>query len=307
MPIDQLSNFASKSAGIPADIFLSLCASAAVIITALIIRRISATVVIKRSEDVKVRYRRLKALNYAVVTVAVLITVRIWSAGFQPLATFLGLLTAAVVIALQDLVRCAAGWLFLIWRKPFVAGDRIQIGDHAGDVIDIRLFQFSLAEIGKWVDAEQTTGRILHIPNSRIFTDPIANYTRGFAFIWNEIPVLITFESSWQRAKQILFGIISDYHSNNSSAADHKIRETGKEYLIYFSKLTPAVYTSTRESGILLTIRYIVDPRQRRNSEEIIWESILTEFGRCRDISLAYPSFRVIGSQKATAEKQRKY
>ena len=82
---------------------------------------------------------------------------------------------------------------------------------HAGDVIDIRLFQFSINEIGNWVDADQSTGRIIHIPNGIVFTEPQANYTAGFQYIWNEIPVLVTFESDWKKAKQILTDIVNHH------------------------------------------------------------------------------------------------
>ena len=59
-------------------------------------------------------------------------------------------------------------------------------------------------EIGNWVDADQNTGRIVHIPNGKIFTETLANYGKGFEYIFNEIPVLITFESDWKKAKKNL-------------------------------------------------------------------------------------------------------
>jgi hypothetical protein len=62
--------------------------------------------------------------------------------------------------------------------------------------------------------------------------------------------------------------------------------------LIYFKTLTPTVYTTVRDSGVLLTLRYIVKPRQRRGSEQDIWETILREFARHDAISLAYPTTR---------------
>src|SRR5256885_6154499 len=46
---------------------------------------------------------------------------------------------------------------FILWRRPFEVGDRIQIGPHAGDVIDLGLFQFTLNEIGAWVQDRKST------------------------------------------------------------------------------------------------------------------------------------------------------
>ncbi len=63
--------------------------------------------------------------------------------------------------------------------------------------------------------------------------------------------------------------------------------------MIYFKKLTPIVYTTVKDSGVLLTIRYIVKPRQRRTAEKEIWEAILTQFDQHDDIELAYPTTRI--------------
>ena len=70
------------------------------------------------------------------------------------------------------------------------------------------------------------------------------------------------------------------------------MRRAAKKYLIVAGKLTPTVYTSVKESGVMLTIRYLVDPRQRRSTEEKMWEDILVAFSVEPSISLAYPTTR---------------
>ena len=62
--------------------------------------------------------------------------------------------------------------------------------------------------------------------------------------------------------------------------------------MIFYRNLTPVVYTKVSQSGVLLTIRYLTAPRQRRGSSEAIWEEILREFARCDDIDFAYPTQR---------------
>jgi hypothetical protein len=47
-----------------------------------------------------------------------------------------------------------------------------------------------------------------------------------------------------------------------------------------------------KENGVLLTIRYLCEPRRRRDSEEAIWEEILEKFANCPDIDFAYPTQR---------------
>jgi len=206
-------------------------------------------------------------------------------------------LSAGIAIALKDVVANFAGWLFIISRRPFSVGDRIQIGNYAGDVIDTRVFQFTLLEIGNWVNADQSTGRIVHIPNGMVLSEVLANYSKGFQYIWNEIPVLITFESNWKKAKKILQKIADKDAEQLSKAAEKRVKEASKKFMILYSKLTPIVYTSVQDSGVLLTIRYLCEPQRRRDSEQVIWEDILKEFTRNNDIDFAYPTQRFYNSK----------
>ncbi len=125
-----------------------------------------------------------------------------------------------------------AAWAFIIWRRPFEVGDRIQIGPHAGDVIDLGLFQFTLNEIGAWVNADQSSGRIIHVPNGKVFTDPVANYNKGFKYIWNEVPVVVTFESDWRKAKQILAKIAVKHAEHLTAQAEQELLTASRQYLI---------------------------------------------------------------------------
>ncbi len=246
----------------------------------------------RQTTDVKIRYKWKKVLNYILAAIVLLLLVEVWFEGFHNMGTYIGLLSAGLAIALKDLVTNVAGWFFIVVRRPITVGDRIEIGRVKGDVIDIRLFQFTILEIGNWVDADQSTGRIIHVPNGKVFTESQANYTRGFQFIWNEIPVLLTFESEWQKAKAILQSIVERHTEHLTRAAEEKIKQAARKYMIFYSRLTPTVYTNVRDSGVLLTIRYICDPRNRRGTEELIWEDILREFALHSDIDFAYPTRR---------------
>ena len=257
-----------------------------------LLRKIVLYFIFHRSKDIKIQYRWRKTSSYIAFTIGFLLVGRIWFEGFQAVATFFGLLSAGLAIALKDPLVNLAGWAFILWRKPFEVGDRIQIGETSGDVIDIRIFQFSLMEIGNWVDADQSTGRIVHIPNEKVFTEVQANYSKGFEHIWNEIPVLVTFESNWKKAKEILGNIVNKNAEQLSTGAEEKIKAASKKFMIFYTKLTPIVYTSVRDSGVLLTLRYLCDPKKRRASEQAMWENILSEFSKCSDIDFAYPTQR---------------
>jgi small-conductance mechanosensitive channel len=278
--------------GIRPDVQSQLAASLAAIVVVVAARWLVLSVAWRRVTDVRQRYRWRKTATYVAVTVGLIVVGRIWFAGLREITTFLGLLSAGLAIALKDLVADLAGWGFILWRRPFVVGERIQIGADAGDVIDLRIFQFSLLEIGNWVDADQSTGRILHIPNGRVITDVVANYSRGFQYIWDELPVLVTFESNWRAAKTLLGEIAARHAASVTGEAARQLEEASRTFMIVYSKLTPIVYTSVKDSGVLLTMRYLCEARKRRGVAEAIWEDVLTAFAQRDDIDFAYPTTR---------------
>lgn len=263
-----------------------------VVVLLTISRSVAILVIRRQTEDAMKRYHARRAVMYIYGLLVLVLIGAIWTRGLVSLVSFLGLVSAGVAIAMHDTIANVAGWLFILARRPFKVGDRIEIDGISGDVIDVRVFQFSLVEIGNWVDAEQSTGRIVHVPNSLVLREPLANYHIGFEYIWNEIPVLITFESDWKKAKQLLRRIARQYAEHLSAGAQEQLRRAASKYMIFYGALTPTVYTSVKESGVLLTVRYMVAPRQRRSSAEHIWEAILDEFAADPTIELAYPTTR---------------
>lgn len=269
-----------------------LGATLAVVLILWLVRRIIIGMVWSRTHDARIRYRWQKATAYVAWVLGVVLVARIWVGLFENVGTVVGLAGAGVAIALKDVLTDVAGWAYLFWRRPFKVGDRIQIGANAGDVIDIRLFHFTLNEIGNWVQADQSTGRIIHVPNTRVLTEVVANYSEGFEYIWNEIPVVVTLESDWEKAKKILTDIVTRDSAEIVRAAEESVRASTRKFMIFYHTLTPIVYTSVNDNGIVLTARYLCEPRRRRNTEQTIWEDVLRAFARENDIDLAYRTVR---------------
>ena len=257
-----------------------------------LVRFLCNVIIKKRIPDAMKSYRWRRAILYSYSVLLIVLIGPIWIKGIASLTTFLGLASAGVAVAMHDTIANVAGWFFIMSRKPFKVGDRIEIGQITGDVIDIRIFQFSVVEVGNWIDADQSTGRIVHVPNSKVLRETLANYQIGFEYIWHEIPVLITFESDWKKAKRLLQKIANDNVENLLKGAQEQIRRAAEKYFIFYGTLTPIVYTAVKDSGVLLTMRYLVNPRQRRSSEQQIWESTLDAFDEEDDIELAYPTTR---------------
>lgn len=142
-------------------------------------------------------------------------------------------------------------------------------------------------------DADQSTGRIIHCPNGKVFTQPIFNYTRGFEYIWNEIKIIVTFESNWKKAKDIIQDIGSKDDMDLGDKVRRKIERMSKKYMIRYEKLTPIVWTKIVDSGVELTLRYLTEAQKRRSTQDAICQDILDKFSKEKDINFAYPTYRI--------------
>lgn len=262
-----------------------------VIATLLILRFFIRIIIEKKIDDHKKVYKLKKFISYVTYILIIFIAGTIWSEDFTQLIAFL---SAGLAITLKEPIENVFGWLFIITTKPFDVGDRIQIGDNAGDVIDIRMFEFTIMEIGNWVQLDQSTGRMIHIPNGKIFREALSNYNRGFKYIWNEIEVIITFESDYKKAKEIILDIANTYCEKIRGEARENLKEVSKKYMIYYNKITPIVYTEVRDNGVALLVRYLCKPQKRRVSTSLIWEEILDRFNEEENIDFAYNTQRVI-------------
>ena len=259
-----------------------------------ILRRVAMRVVRKQISEPRALYHWGKATSYVATVAAVLLVGPIWLEGVGSVGTFLGLLTAGVAIALKEPLADLAGWGFILWRKPFQLGDRVQIGDVSGDVVDIRLFEFTVLEIGNWVDADQSTGRVVHVPNARLFSQPLANSTQHFPYIWHEIPVLITFESNVEKARSLIESVVNEVGASSEYEVREAMRRASERFLIFYKNISPIVYLTVQDSGVLLTARYLCNPRARRGTTEEFWTRILEGFAVDPELDLAYPTYRII-------------
>lgn len=268
-----------------------LMVTAAVVVALFLTRFLIVAVVHRRIEDSAVWYRTRKTLTYVTTLVGVVIVAAIWFEGTGVL-TYVGFLTAAVAIALSDVLKNFAGWLYIFLRRPFRLGDRIEIAGRRGDVIDIRLFRFTMLEVGGRV--RQITGSMLHMPNGMLFTEPLTNDTEGFGYIWHEIPVLVTFESDWEAAEQLVLEAVKAASETISpDQVAHELRRTAVEYRFQIADLAPSVIVTVEDSGVLLTGRLLVKAKGgRRPAEQQVWRALLKSFAKHHNIDLAYPTVR---------------
>lgn len=241
------------------------------------------------------RHKTRKFSYYGGSVVTLLGLFFLWSGTGAEIALTISVIGAGLAFALQQPVTSLAGWLYIITNRPYDVGDRIEVGDVSGDVIDIRLFKTVLLEssLEGLGGGTQNTGRIADFPNSNVFGLNIFNYSRGFEYVWNEYPILVTFESNWQKAHDELTDIVNKETSQFESPASAQINRMMRSYMMQDEKLSSKVYVMIKDSGVELGLRYLTPIRQRRVIRDSISRQVMELFEREPDLEFAYPTYRI--------------
>jgi small-conductance mechanosensitive channel len=284
--------FANASRG---EIVSQVIWSLVVVVGLLIVRRAIGRLLDKRFTDPADRYRWNKVLRSVTWAVIAVIVAAIWLDGVSGLATVIAIIAAGLAIALRDPIVDLGGWLYISGRHPFKVGDRIAIAGERGDVVDISPFVFTLMQVGDAVaGTRQSTGRLVLVPNKFIFTNPLVNENLVFDYIWHEIPVVVTFESDWQRAKEILEETVNRHAAHLAPDAEAQAQASLTQYMVSVASFEPRVFTRAVNSGVELTMRFLCEVRQPREMEMAIWEDVLRAFADEPRIDLAYTTSRVV-------------
>ena len=233
-------------------------------------------------------YRTSKFVGRVAALASIVAVIVIWTPQQADLLTLLTVIGAGLAIATREALLSSLGWFHLLVRATYKQGDRIEINDVRGDVVDVRFLHTTLMEIGGWVDADQSTGRLVHIPNAWVFQHAVYNYSAGFNFIWNEIPFTVTFRSDWEAAREIILRFAEETSETAAQEMKAQLKRMASEYLVHYRILTPFVYARVVENGVQLTLRYLCPERSRRGSTHTLTMQILNAFKAHGGIEMAY-------------------
>lgn len=230
-------------------------------------------------DDKKKFYRNRNAQIFLTIILVAIIFL-MWGEKLEGLITLVSFISAGIAIAIREIIFNFFAGAYLKFRKPFEVEDRIEIDNIKGDVINIHALGFEILEVGERIEGEQSTGRIVHIPNSYIFKKTVKNYTKAFKYIWDEITVKIPLTADMEKTQEILYTILFDNETlkevpiKMESAVDEIILE----YRIYYNNFDPIIYTKIVDSHVELYLRYLVHPKKARNVQDEINLRILEEY-----------------------------
>lgn len=201
----------------------------------------------------------------------------IWETHLQNFIYLISFISAGIALSLKDIILNFFSGIYIRLKKPFDVEDRVVVNEIEGDVVNINTMNFEVLEISNREDGEQSTGVIINIPNSVVFTTPIKNYTKVFKYIWNEITVKIPLDSNVKKVKSELYRIVNtnEVIQQIPNKMENQINNAITDYRIFYNKLKPIIYTKVVDDHIELSVRYLVHPKKARNVESDIWNKIL--------------------------------
>lgn len=222
----------------------------------------------------KARFVFVKKISLFSTMLIIIVNLMIWEKFIVRFITLISFLTAAIAYSLRDTIMNFFCGIYIRIAKPFVIEDRIMIDDYLGDVINITALSFEILEVSK--DNFQSTGTIIHIPNSKIFSGSLKNYVKVFKYIWHEMEIKVPIDSDIKNAKGQLYKIINS-HEVLKKIPTKMERElsNNSNYRIYFNKLDPIIYTTITDKYVSLKVRFLVHPKKLRNIQSEIWNEVL--------------------------------
>jgi len=257
-----------------------------------LIKKFTLKLVRKKSDNERTVYLWTKYSYYIFFFISLIIIIDLWFEGFTKVLTLFGLLAAGIAFALKEPIVNLFGWVYIFWRGPIKIGDRIEIDDQVGDVIEITPFHFDMLELRNWVDGDLYTGRLISIPNAKVFNYSNINSSSGYKSIWNELKVRITFESDWKKAKEMLIESAKNNSNFQDTQATYDAYKTLRAYMIHNVEFEPVVFTKIVENGVELRVRYFCSIYNRTASEAKIYEEILEKCNASDNIKFAYQTTR---------------
>jgi len=246
--------------------------------------------------DNATRYRAKKITSLVSYLLIAFLAVVSFTGKVQYFSIAIGLLTAGLAFALQEVILSIAGWFAIFGAKLYNPGDRIEINGVKGDVIDIGVTRTTLMEIGQWVKSDNYSGRIVQISNAFVFKGPVFNYSTDFPFVWDEIIIPIKYGSDLKLVNSIVQNTADKLLSEYAEFASQHWKVMVNKYLIENANTAPTVSTKLTDNWIELCLRYVVDYQKRRVTKTEIYSEIFRAISESdAKVTLASATFEVVG------------
>lgn len=253
-----------------------------VVFIVFIITRGIEVVIAKRSHTKKVEYNLIRLIRLLSVLLALFIVATFLFAKWYTAAVSLGLVSLILGFALQTPISSLIGWFYIIIRTPYRIGDRIQVGDFTGDVVEISYLDTTLWEFhGDYLSNDVPSGRLIRFPNTLVLQSEVYNYSwRKFPFIWNEIPFHIAYESDFEYVEKTIKQVATKELGDGMNDAIDRFKELVKQTPVDELEIKEypfVVFRVNANTWVEVSVTYLVPPKKASAIRSRLIKSIIKE------------------------------
>ncbi len=250
--------------------------------------------------DTRRRHQMLLLRRISVWLLVAAVFIFAFASELGSLATFAGLLTAGVAVALQNVILSVAGYFFLIGKFGVRVGDRVQISGVNGEVVEIGLVRVHVMELGGTGRGLQPTGRVVAFSNSFVFqpTAGVFKQIPGTNFIWHEIGLTLALESDYRSAEERILRAVDTAFGEYHEVLEKQRSQMEKSLAsgVTLEPLRPRTTLKLAPSGLEVMVHFPVDVRKADEIDDCITREILKELE-------AEPKLKIVGSDIPTVRE----
>ena len=264
-----------------AGILVRIIRGIALIVVFLAVARAISVYALGRVEDPSTRFTLQRVLHLVVALIILVMSISIIFVNWYGAVAALGIGSVIVGLAVQTPMKSFIAWIYILVRQPFRVGDRIQIGEATGDVIDVGYLDTTLWEFGgKYLSGDHPSGRLIKFPNEKVLDEIVYNYSWPlFPYVWNEIRFYVAFNADLEFISTTMQKITEDELGEEMM----KHVETFRDLLAR----TPVDELEVRERPRVLfrvsentwleaIVRYVVAPREAGRVKTRLIKKLLT-------------------------------
>lgn len=230
--------------------------------------KIISKIIINQADNVGDRYNLLRITRFLSIVFSLVVVASFLFQNLYAAAVSFGLFSLVVGFALQAPITSFIAWVYLVFRRSYLVGDRIQINGMRGDVVEINYLDTSILECsGDYLVNDRRSGRIIRFPNSLILREEIINYSGPqVPFIWNETAIQVAYTSDLQFVEDCLMKVcVNDFKQKYPRLSNKKVEEW-----------QPAVYfRNNAYAWMEAVISYPVEPEDTTGRRNRILKQVL--------------------------------
>jgi len=234
--------------------------------------------VLRYAHEPRRRYQLLLIRQIALWTIVTAVVGLSFVTEISTFATFAGLLTAGLAVAMQSVLVSVVGYFFLIGKYGIRVGDRIQIGTVVGEVIDIGLVRMHLMELNQQGPLGPT-GRVVAFANLIVFqaAGGLFKQIPGVNLAWHETTLTLPAVSDYGALKEKLLAgigaVVDQYREEIARQAMEIVRTTATNSE---TDRSPHVQMHLADGHMIAVIRYPVHLAHAAEIDERVAQAIMS-------------------------------